>query len=116
MNEGYVPKLSMGPRLEGFSGGLSGGMSAIGAVSQNVFASPASQGASFKEVMMNSIGQVDQVLQKPDALVREAVTTGSVDVHDVMIANAKAELAVNVTTQIATKVIQAYDKILQIQI
>ena len=47
---------------------------------------------------------------------RDAMTTGNVDVHDLMVANAKAELLVSVTTQVATKVVQAYDKILQIQL
>jgi len=48
--------------------------------------------------------------------MHEAMTTGSVDVHDVMIANAKSELVVNIAAQMTTKVIQAYDRILQIQI
>jgi len=40
----------------------------------------------------------------------------NVDIHDVMTAMAKAELAVNIATTATGKVIQAYDKIMQIQI
>ncbi|MBQ3818984.1 flagellar hook-basal body complex protein FliE, partial [bacterium] len=36
--------------------------------------------------------------------------------HDVMTAMAKSEIAVNVATQLTGKVIQAYDKIMQIQV
>jgi flagellar hook-basal body complex protein FliE len=71
---------------------------------------------SFKSVLGNVVHNVNETLNTPDALMKEAMTTGNVDVHDVMVANAKSELLLNVTTQIATKVIQAYDRILQIQI
>ncbi len=72
--------------------------------------------ASFKDALANVVSAVNDTAQAPDAMMQQAMTTGAYDVHDVMIANAKAELAVNMTTQIATKVIQAYDRILQIQI
>lgn len=71
---------------------------------------------SFKAVLGNVVHNVNETLAAPDALMHDAITTGNVDVHDVMVANAKSELLLNVTTQVATKVIQAYDRILQIQI
>ena len=40
----------------------------------------------------------------------------NVDIHDVMTAMAKAELGVNIATGITGKVIQAYEKITQIQV
>jgi flagellar hook-basal body complex protein FliE len=74
------------------------------------------QKASFQDAIMNSLNHVNEAAQVPDAMMHDAMTTGGVDVHDVMVANSKAELLISVTTQVATKVIQAYDKILQIQI
>ncbi|MEB3287807.1 MAG: flagellar hook-basal body complex protein FliE [Vampirovibrionales bacterium] len=74
------------------------------------------QSGSFKDVLNNTLQNVNQTMAAPDALMHEAMTTGSVDVHDVMIANAKSELVVNIAAQMTTKVIQAYDRILQIQI
>ena len=41
---------------------------------------------------------------------------GNADIHDVMTAMAKAELGVTVATNITTKIVQAYDKIMQIQL
>ena len=38
------------------------------------------------------------------------------DIHDVMTAMAKAEINVNVATQITGKIIQTYDKIMQMQV
>jgi flagellar hook-basal body complex protein FliE len=72
--------------------------------------------ANFTNVLMNTLKGVNETAQKPDALLKEAMTTGRVDIHDVMLANSKAELAVNMTSAVLTKVIQAYDRILQIQV
>lgn len=102
----YVPKLSFG---------LEKPLTLSGQVHKTVVA-PESQGVSFKDALSKTVGSINSVTGAPDQLMKDAMTTGQVDVHDVMIANAKAELVVNVTTQMATKVIQAYDKILQIQI
>ena len=40
----------------------------------------------------------------------------NVDVHDVMTAMSKAELSITIATTVTGKVIQAYDKIMQLQI
>ena len=66
--------------------------------------------------MSNALNTVNETVTAPDTMMHDAMATNSVDVHDLMIANAKSELLVSVTTQMATKVVQAYDKILQIQI
>jgi flagellar hook-basal body complex protein FliE len=87
-----------------------------GHVSKMAFVEPAQQPKSFQNVMMNMLDTVNKTAQRPDALLKEAMTTGNVDIHDVMIANAQAELAVNVTAQMVTKAVQAYDRILQIQV
>lgn len=104
MNTPYIPKLSLGGAESPFS--LRG----------HVSAGPSIEGPSFKNVMANTIGEVNKVASAPDTLMQQSMTTGNVDVHEVMIANAKAELAVNLTAQFTTKVVQAYDRILQIQI
>lgn len=73
--------------------------------------------ANFKDVMSGIAQNVNQDLNAPDKLLKSAMAGDkNVDIHDVMTAMAKAELTVNVTTQITTKVIQAYDKIMQISV
>jgi len=77
---------------------------------------PANQ-VSFKNVIMDTLQGVNETLSAPDDLMQQAMTgTSGVDIHDVMVANAKADLAINVATQVTTKIIQAYDRLLQIQI
>jgi flagellar hook-basal body complex protein FliE len=71
---------------------------------------------SFQHVLSATLGNVNQTLQQPDRLVQQALMGGKVDIHDVMLANSKAELTVNIASQTITKAVQAYDRILQIQI
>ena len=71
----------------------------------------------FKGVMSGLVENLNQDLNAPDQLLKDAMSgSNNVDIHDVMTAMAKAELSVNVATQVTSKVIQAYDKIMQIQV
>lgn len=76
-----------------------------------------SQSASFKDVMGGLAKGISNDLAAPDKLLKSAMAGDSdVDIHDVMVAMSKAEITVNVATQITSKVIQAYDKIMQISV
>ena len=56
-------------------------------------------------------------MDAPDNLLKDVMMgSENVDIHDVMVAMSKAEISVNVATTAVGKVIQAYDKIMQIQI
>lgn len=73
--------------------------------------------ASFKDVMSGLSHGINNDLAAPDKLLKSAMAGDSdVDIHDVMVAMSKAEITVNVATQITSKVIQAYDKIMQISV
>lgn len=72
---------------------------------------------NFKGVMSNLAQGLNQSLNAPDKLLKESMSGNSdVDIHDVMTAMAKAEINVNIATQVTSKVIQAYDKIMQISV
>jgi flagellar hook-basal body complex protein FliE len=89
---------------------------ASGRVQYNAFADADVKPTSFKSVFVNTIKGINEVASQPDTLLTQAMTSGNVDIHDIMIANSKAELAINVSSQVVTKALQAYDRILQIQI
>ena len=73
--------------------------------------------ADFKSVMSGLVENLNTSMEAPDNLLKEAMMgSENVDIHDVMVAMSKAEIAVNVATTATGKVIQAYDKIMQIQI
>ena len=78
---------------------------------------PIDEKKDFKQVMQSMVTNINDQMNKPDDLLTQAASgTGNVDVHDVMVAMSQAEITLSVATTAVTKVIQAYDKIVQIQV
>lgn len=72
---------------------------------------------NFSQVMSGLVENLNNELNAPDNLLKDVMSgSQNVDIHDVMTAMAKSEISINVATQITGKVIQAYDKIMQIQV
>lgn len=71
---------------------------------------------SFNNVMTGLVKDLDSTMKAPDAVMESAMLGQGADVHDVMIAMSKAEVSLNIATQMTTKVIQAYEKIMAIQV
>ena len=71
---------------------------------------------SFEQTMNNMVGDMDKSLKEPEQLLNRYLTVGDIDVHDVMMANAKSDITINVASQVATKIIQAYERVQQIQV
>lgn len=56
-------------------------------------------------------------INAPDNLLKDVMSGNkNVDIHDVMTAMAKSEISVNIATQITGKVINAYDRVMQISV
>ena len=73
--------------------------------------------SDFSSVMSGLVENLNTQVEAPDNLLKDAMMgSENVDVQDVMTAMAKAELSVTVATTVTGKVIQAYDKIMQLQI
>lgn len=70
---------------------------------------------SFKDVVSDMMSEINEVTNKPDELVHAAMQ-GKADIHDVMSAVAQSELTVQAATTITGKILQTYEKIMQIQI
>lgn len=70
---------------------------------------------SFKDVIGNMISEMNEVTNKPQELMKDAMQ-GRADIHDVMSAIAQSELTVQAATTITGKILQTYEKIMQIQI
>ena len=113
MYKGFYPQYELAGRIQhtkldtGFSGIPSARMNRIETTS-----SP-----DFKQVMSGLIENFNAELNAPDNLLKDAMSgNNNVDIHDVMTAMAKSEVSVNVATQMVVKVIQAYDRVMQIQV
>lgn len=75
-----------------------------------------SPGANFGDVLNDAISKVDD-LQKESDRMSEKLSVGEVDnVHDVVIASEKAELALNLTVQVRNKLVEAYEEVMRMQI
>ena len=71
----------------------------------------------FKQVMSGLIENLNTEINAPDNLLKDVMAGNqNVDIHDVMTAMAKSEISVNIATQITGKVIQAYERVTQIQV
>lgn len=111
MANGFFQKVDLTGRVSNIGSGL-GGMSPMKTTSLDE-----TQTTSFKDMMTGLAQGLNNDMNAPDGLLKGAMTgDNDVDIHDVMTAMAKAEISVNVATQITSKVIQAYDKIMQISV
>ena len=73
--------------------------------------------ADFSSVMSGLVENLNNEMNAPDNLLKDVMMGNeNVDVHDVMTAMSKAEISISVATTAVGKVIQAYDKIMQMQI
>ncbi len=70
----------------------------------------------FKEVFTDLVKSSDNTVKAPDQVLESAMLGNGADIHDVMVAMSKAELSVRVATQVTSKVIQAYEKVISIQL
>lgn len=71
---------------------------------------------TFSQTVANMISSANQTLGAPEQLTIEAVTTGNVDIHEVMIAMGKSEVAFKLITAVAQKGIGTFDKLTNMQI
>ena len=73
-------------------------------------------GSTFGTVLGDMLGKVNKMMNKSEQLTKAAVTTGKVNLHEVMIAMAEEEIALGLTTQVAGKFISTIEKLTQMQV
>jgi flagellar hook-basal body complex protein FliE len=96
---GQLPHL---PQIPGLSG----------QVSQNL----GLEGISFGQTLGNVLNKANSVMGEPEKLTIRAVNTGDVDIHEVMIAMGKSEVAFKLISSITQKVVGAFDKLTSMQV
>lgn len=75
------------------------------------------EGASFKNILSGLVSNLNTEIEKPDQLLQAQMMGNSdVDIHDVMTAVAKAELGLSMATQMTSKVVNAYNTVMNISI
>ncbi len=71
---------------------------------------------SFGETLKNAIGEVNQLQKKSDVAMQELATGKTDNVHDVMIAAEKADIALKLMVGVRNKIIDAYSEIMRMQV
>jgi flagellar hook-basal body complex protein FliE len=73
-------------------------------------------GPDFKQVLMDSLGQVNQAQQEADRAAEDLATGERSDVENVILATQKADNAFRMLQQLRNKVVEAYDEIKQVRV
>jgi flagellar hook-basal body complex protein FliE len=76
----------------------------------------ATAGVSFKNLLLDSIREVNSMQVEADRAVEELFTGGAVDPAEVLTAVQKADLAFRLMMQTRNKLVQMYQEIQNIQI
>ncbi len=82
----------------------------------HVSASDQVSSASFGDTITQMLNKANATLGKPEQLTIEAVKTGKVDIHEVMIALGKSGVAFKLITAVTQKIVGAFDKLSSMQV
>lgn len=74
------------------------------------------EGGSFTEIIREKLQEVNQLQLRADDLTKQFLAGGQVELHDVMLAAEKANLALQLTMQIRNKIVEAYQEVSRMQI
>lgn len=69
----------------------------------------------FKSVVSGLVEHLNAEVNAPDQVINDAMMDKA-DIHDVMTAISKSEIQINIATAVTGKIIQTYEKVMQIQI
>jgi len=70
-------------------------------------------GASFGQVLKDSLAQVNQLQHEADSAIESLATGGPATLHDTMLAVQKAELSFKLMMQVRNKIVEAYQEVVR---
>jgi flagellar hook-basal body complex protein FliE len=97
-------------------------MSTIQSISSSPLLSPAAPqanpvgGSDFKNMLLDSIREVNSMQQQADRAVENLVTGGDANPAEVLTAVQKADLAFRMMMQVRNKLVQAYEEVKSIRV
>ena len=74
------------------------------------------KGTSFGDVINDAINKVNNLQVESSQKTEDFITGVSDDIHSVIMAGSKADLALQMTLQVRNKVMEAYKEIMNMQI
>ncbi|GHV67452.1 hypothetical protein AGMMS49928_04470 [Spirochaetia bacterium] len=94
-------------------GGYVGSGKAISDLGNKIGAESVLHSGSFEDAMLRALDSVSAEQQFSAGLIESAITDpGSVDIHDITIAQAKANLSLNIARNVLSRVVQGWRDII----
>ena len=75
-----------------------------------------SENKGFGNYLKDALKEVNRLESHADTLTKKLAAGENVDIHDVMIATEKANIALQLTIQVRNKAVEAYNEIMRMQI
>lgn len=79
-------------------------------------AEPTTPKGGFMDVLQEALGEVQAATDASKQITDDALLGKSVDIHEIMIAGAKAEVMTQLTSAVTNKVAQAYQTLANMQV
>ncbi|MGI6147946.1 MAG: flagellar hook-basal body complex protein FliE [Firmicutes bacterium] len=76
---------------------------------------PTSSGPAFRDVLQNALRHVNELQLQSDVAYHKLIT-GEIEFHDAMVIAEQANLALQLTMAIRSKIIEAYQEIMRMQV
>ncbi len=73
-------------------------------------------GPDFKKILENAIDKVNNTVNNAEKLSNDFATGKTSDIHSVIIAAEKADIMLQLTTEVKNKIVEAYREIMRMQI
>jgi flagellar hook-basal body complex protein FliE len=71
---------------------------------------------NFNDILKNSIKSLNDSQLQADQLSQKLALGENVDLHEVMIASQKAQIALNLAVEVRNKAVEAYQEIMRMQV
>lgn len=78
--------------------------------------SAAGEKTGFGQYLKNALEEVNSLELQADSLTKKLAAGEDVDIHTVMIATEKANIALQLTMQVRNKAVEAYNEIMRMQV
>ena len=79
-------------------------------------APPSADTKSFKEILTETVGEVQRLQNQADATIKQLVSGEITDVTETMVAVEKADVAFQTMMAVRNKMVSAYEEIMRMQV
>lgn len=90
--------------------------SSIGSIGGIAGTTPPATPDGFADKMTGAMQSVSDSITEADSLVQDVATGGDTPIHEMMVAQTKAQLTTELAVQMRNKAVEAYQEIMRMQV